>query len=158
MRTTRILVAFAAAVVLAASTPVHASEGVTGHVVPEVVTPGGAITIDVLACPVPATTTIEVELLPQGGAGFWNDSAAAVDGAAQFATVVPASAAAGTYVVRIWCRDLDANEVDTGEITFRVAAATTIPPTGNGNFLVLAAYVLLLGGSLTMVSSRAARR
>lgn len=113
----------AAATLLALpSVPAGAADGVTGQVLPEVVPAGATVSIDVINCPVETTTTIAIDISPQGGAAFLDDAKAADNGGAVFTEKVPIDATPGTYVVRIWCRDEDASEVDTGQLTFQVAS------------------------------------
>jgi hypothetical protein len=121
MRTAIASVAFLAAAVFTTPASTLAAGTATGQVLPEVVPPGAAISIDVFNCPAPATTTIGIEILPQGGVGFLDDSAAAVDGAAMFEEQLPIDAAPGPYTVRIFCKDTDATTIDTGELTFTVS-------------------------------------
>lgn len=130
MRTAIASCAFVAAAVFTTPASVSAAGSATGQVLPEVVPPGATIAIDVFNCPSPATTTIAIEILPDGGVGFLDDSAAAVDGGALFTEVLPTDAAVGGYTVRIFCKDTDATTIDTGELTFTVATlGLTLSPS-----------------------------
>ena len=133
-------IAGVAALAMPAS-PAHAAA--TGTVLPYRVPPGGIVTIDTFDCAA-GTTTVVIDIAPQGGAAILDDSAAAVDGAAHFVERMPIDATAGMYDVRIMCKDLDATTIDTGSIPFEVAVlglrvtpaagpvGTTIHITGGG--------------------------
>jgi len=130
MRTAIASCAFLAAAVFTTPATVSAVGSATGQVLPEVVPPGATIAIDIFNCPSPATTTITIEILPDGGVGFLDDSAAAVDGGATFTELLPTDTAAGGYTVRIFCKDTDATTIDTGELTFTVATlGLTLSPS-----------------------------
>ncbi|MDO8364206.1 MAG: hypothetical protein Q7V88_15030 [Actinomycetota bacterium] len=99
---------------------VHASDG---FVTPVKVPPGGTVTIDVRDCAA-GTTTVVIDIAPVGGAAFVDLSAAAVDGRAVFTTLLPIDLAVGAYEVHVMCKDVDATTIDTGLLTFEVAALT----------------------------------
>ncbi len=121
MRTAIASLTFLAAAVLTTPATLSAAGNATGQVLPEVVPPGAAISIDTFGCPAPATTTIAIDILPQGGTAFLDDSAAAVDGAAWFDEQLPIDLVPGPYTVRIFCKDTDATTIDSGELSFTVA-------------------------------------
>lgn len=115
-----LLRSLALAGVAAFVTPASIAHAASGDVLPYRVPPGGMVSIDVFDCAA-GTTTVVIDIGPQGGVAFLDDSTAAVDGAAHFDERVPIDAVDGTYLVRVMCKDDGASTIDTAELTFEVA-------------------------------------